>query len=165
MNVAARQADDPGLVDEVRAVLEQTGLPPERLQLELTESALMGPAPIETLHSLAQLGCRIAIDDFGTGYSNLAYLRSLPVHSLKLASLFVAGLQPVPAAPEDDDVDAQIVATLVSLARTLRLTVTAEGIETPTQVERLRELGCHLGQGWLFGVPVAAEEVRKLLLN
>jgi len=164
VNVAARQAADPALVDEVRAVLQQTGLPPERLQLELTESALMGPAPIETLHALADLGCRIAIDDFGTGYSNLAYLRSLPVQSLKLASLFVAGLQPLPDPGLDcDDVDAQIVATLVSLARTLRLTVTAEGVETGTQVERLRELGCHLGQGYLFGSPIPAEDVRKLL--
>ncbi|GAA0254560.1 putative bifunctional diguanylate cyclase/phosphodiesterase [Cryptosporangium japonicum] len=161
VNVAARQAADPALVDEVRAVLEQTGLPPERLQLELTESAAMGPAPIDTLHALSELGCRIAIDDFGTGYSNLAYLRSLPVSSLKLASLFVAGLQPVPGL--DGDVDAEIVATLVSLARTLRLTVTAEGVETPTQVERLRALGCHLGQGYLFGTPMAADEVRKLL--
>jgi EAL domain-containing protein (putative c-di-GMP-specific phosphodiesterase class I) len=134
----------------------------------------MGPAPISTLHALADLGIRIAIDDFGTGYSNLAYLRSLPVQSLKLASLFVANLQPLPAAglvdpdgqPLDglEDVDAQIVATLVALARTLRLTVTAEGIETTTQVTRLRELGCHLGQGWLFGTPMPAEEVRKLLV-
>ncbi|MFB9322846.1 putative bifunctional diguanylate cyclase/phosphodiesterase [Cryptosporangium minutisporangium] len=168
VNVAARQAADPALVDEVRAVLEQTGLPPQRLQLELTESALMGPAPIETLRALADLGCRIAIDDFGTGYSNLAYLRSLPVKSLKLASLFVAGLQPLPGPGgelETDDTDAQIVATLVSLARTLRLTVTAEGIETSTQVERLREIGCHLGQGWLFGTPMPPDEVRKLLLG
>jgi diguanylate cyclase (GGDEF)-like protein/PAS domain S-box-containing protein len=173
VNVAPLQAADPGLVDEVQAVLAETGLPPERLQLELTESALMGPAPISTLRALADLGIRIAIDDFGTGYSNLAYLRSLPVQSLKLASLFVAGLQPLPVAglvdPEGQpldgvaDVDAQIVATLVALARTLRLTVTAEGIETTTQVTRLRELGCHLGQGWLFGTPMAAEEVRKLL--
>jgi diguanylate cyclase (GGDEF)-like protein/PAS domain S-box-containing protein len=174
VNVAPRQAADPALVEEVRTVLAETGLPPERLQLELTESALMGPAPISTLHALADLGIRIAIDDFGTGYSNLAYLRSLPVQSLKLASLFVANLQPLPAAglvdpdgqPLDglEDVDAQIVATLVALARTLRLTVTAEGIETTTQVTRLRELGCHLGQGWLFGTPMPAEEVRKLLV-
>ncbi|TQS43528.1 putative bifunctional diguanylate cyclase/phosphodiesterase [Cryptosporangium phraense] len=161
VNVAARQAEDPRFVDEVRTVLAQTGLPPERLQLELTESALMGPAPIETLHELVALGCRIAIDDFGTGYSNLAYLRSLPVHSLKLASLFVAGLQP----PGVDDVDAEIVAALVSLARTLRLTVTAEGVETDVQVKRLRELGCHLGQGYLFGTPMPPAEVRKLLLH
>jgi diguanylate cyclase (GGDEF)-like protein/PAS domain S-box-containing protein len=167
VNVAPRQAADPALVDEVRTVLAETGLPPHRLQLELTESALMGPAPIETLSALAGLGCRIAIDDFGTGYSNLAYLRSLPVQSLKLASLFVAGLQPLPTAlgvEGTDDVDAQIVATLVALAKTLRMTVTAEGIETTTQVTRLRELGCHLGQGWLFGMPMPAEEVRKLLV-
>ena len=96
VNLAVRQVRDPAIVGEVRAILEETGLDPAQLQLELTESAVMGTGgqPLETLHALADLGVRIAIDDFGTGYSNLAYLRSLPVHSLKLAGSFVAGLRP-----------------------------------------------------------------------
>src|SRR5262249_20453863 len=109
VNLAVRQVRDPAIVAEVSALLEETGLDPGALQLELTESAVMGTAgqPLETLHALAALGVRIAIDDFGTGYSNLAYLRNLPVHSLKLAGSFVAGLRP---DDSPDPIDKKIVA-------------------------------------------------------
>jgi diguanylate cyclase (GGDEF)-like protein/PAS domain S-box-containing protein len=162
VNLAVRQSREPGLVDDVRAVLAETGLQPRQLQLELTESAIMGTAdgPLDALRALSAMGVRIAIDDFGTGYSNLAYLRHLPVNELKIAGSFVEGLR---AADRTDPVDAQIVATLVTLAHALGLTVTAEGVETPAQAERLRRIGCDSGQGWLFARPGAPEAIDKLL--
>jgi EAL domain-containing protein (putative c-di-GMP-specific phosphodiesterase class I) len=162
VNLAVRQSRDPGLVPDVARILAETGLDPSRLQLELTESAIMGTAdePLEALRALSGRGIRIAIDDFGTGYSNLAYLRHLPVHGLKIAGSFVGGLRS-PDAP--DPVDEQIVAALVALAHALDLNVTAEGVETGSQAERLRAIGCDAGQGWLFARPGAAEEIDALL--
>ncbi|HEX3647782.1 MAG TPA: EAL domain-containing protein [Pseudonocardiaceae bacterium] len=158
VNLAVRQSREPGIVDDVLAVLRETGLPPSQLQLELTESAIMGTAdePLEALRRLADEGVRIAIDDFGTGYSNLAYLRHLPVTELKIAGSFVEGLR---AADRSDPVDAQIVATLVTLAHALGLTVTAEGVETPEQARRLRRIGCDSAQGWLYARPGPPEDI------
>ena len=164
VNLAVRQVHGAGLVDEVRALLDRTGLPPHRLQLEITESAVMSTAgePVQALRVLAELGVRIAIDDFGTGYSNLAYLRSLPVCELKVAGSFVAGLQ---AAGDDpaSHTDERILATLVSLAHALNLTVTAEGVETAGQAERLRAIGCDAAQGWHFGRPEPAGRIHDRL--
>jgi diguanylate cyclase (GGDEF)-like protein/PAS domain S-box-containing protein len=162
VNLAVRQVRDPAIVEEVSAILAETGLDPACLQLELTESAVMGTAgqPLETLHELARLGVRIAIDDFGTGYSNLAYLRNLPVHSLKLAGSFVAGLRP---DDSPDPIDTKIVAALIDLAHALDLTVTAEGVETPQQAARLRALGCDTAQGWHYATPGTAEQVIAML--
>jgi diguanylate cyclase (GGDEF)-like protein/PAS domain S-box-containing protein len=162
VNLAVRQIRDPGLVADVRRILVETGLPATHLQLELTESAIMDTAdePLETLRALSEMGLRIAIDDFGTGYSNLAYLRHLPVHELKVAGSFMEGLR---AAEGADPVDAQIVATLVSLAHALGLTVTAEGVETSAQAERLRRIGCDSGQGWFFARPGRPADIGRLL--
>ncbi|MBP2475791.1 diguanylate cyclase (GGDEF)-like protein/PAS domain S-box-containing protein [Crossiella equi] len=162
VNLAVRQLRDAGLVGDVARILADTGLPPGKLQLELTESAIMGNAaePLDALCALSDMGVRIAIDDFGTGYSNLAYLRHLPVHELKIAGSFVEGLR---AAAAGDEVDQQIVATLVSLAHALGLTVTAEGVETTTQAERLRAIGCDSGQGWLFAKPGPPASIDGLL--
>ncbi|MEU6076842.1 bifunctional diguanylate cyclase/phosphodiesterase [Micromonospora sp. NPDC047074] len=156
VNLAVRQVRRPGLVQEVRSLLRHTGLSPERLQLEITESTMMSTAeePVRALRVLADLGVRIAIDDFGTGYCNLAYLRDLPVTELKVAGEFVAGLR----APEAR-ADERILASLVSLAHALDLTVTAEGVETAGQAERLRAIDCDAGQGWHFGRPGSAERV------
>ncbi|WP_091558132.1 putative bifunctional diguanylate cyclase/phosphodiesterase [Micromonospora pattaloongensis] len=163
VNLAVRQVQDPGLVDEVIEVLDRTGLPPEQLQLEITESALMSAAdrPVQALRRLADVGIRIAIDDFGTGYSNLAYLRSLPVRGLKVAGSFVAGLRAAdgPASHTDE----RILAALVTLAHTLDLTVTAEGVETAGQAERLRSIGCEAAQGWHFGRPGPSARIAALL--
>ncbi|WP_406046173.1 bifunctional diguanylate cyclase/phosphodiesterase [Micromonospora sp. NBC_00898] len=158
VNLAVRQVHRPGLVGEVRGVLRQTGLPPERLQLEITESTMMSTAeePVRALRVLADLGVRIAIDDFGTGYCNLAYLRDLPVTELKVAGEFVAGLR-APAAGPGSRTDERILASLVSLAHALDLTVTAEGVETADQADRLRAIGCDAGQGWHFGRPAPAD--------
>jgi diguanylate cyclase (GGDEF)-like protein/PAS domain S-box-containing protein len=149
VNLAVRQMRDRTIVRDVKAILEQTGLAPERLQLELTESAVMGSGgePTEALNALAALGPRIAIDDFGTGYSNFAYLRHLPVHSLKLAGSFVAGLRPPEGA---DPVDQKIIAAVIGLAHALNLSVTAEGVETAEQADRLLGLGCDTAQGWYY---------------
>ncbi|WP_433079990.1 putative bifunctional diguanylate cyclase/phosphodiesterase [Dactylosporangium sp. CA-052675] len=152
VNVSPRQCSDPRLLEDVRAALAESGLDPANLQLELTETVLMQETgrPVQTLRQLADLGVRIVIDDFGIGYSNLAYLRHLPVHGLKLAGAFMAGIRKL----ESDHVDEQIVETVIRLAHTLQMTVTAEGIETADQAARLAALGCDLGQGWHFGRPV-----------
>ncbi|MEV4759154.1 bifunctional diguanylate cyclase/phosphodiesterase [Micromonospora sp. NPDC049559] len=164
VNLAVRQVRGAGLVDEIAGLLEQTGLPPDRLQLEITESAMMSATgePVRALRVLADLGVRIAIDDFGTGYSNLAYLRNLPVHELKVDGSFVAGLR-APASEPASRTDERIVATLVSLAHALDLTVTAEGVETAGQAERLRAIGCDAGQGWHFGEPAPPSRITEHL--
>ena len=157
VNLAARQVAEPGLVDDIQEVLRDTGLPATSLQLELTESAIMGTTgePLAALRKLVDLGVRIAIDDFGTGYSNLAYLRHLPVHALKIAGSFVEGLQ----SGERSSVDARIVTALVSLAHTLGLEVVAEGVETTEQAELLTAIGADSAQGWLYAKPGPPEDL------
>jgi len=146
----------------VAQVLAESGLAPRQLVLEITESVLMDDADATAvrLEELRRLGVRIAIDDFGTGYSNLAYLKHLPVHELKIAGSFMEGLR---AESEEDPVDSQIVATLVQLAHALSLGVTAEGVETPAQAARLLRLGCDTGQGWFFARPGPPEDIDSLL--
>ncbi|MER7165711.1 EAL domain-containing protein [Micromonospora sp. NPDC000207] len=163
VNVAARQVDDPSLVDVVAETLSRTGLPADLLQLELTESAATGGPgePLRALHRLAGLGVRLAIDDFGTGYSSLAYLRRLPIHVLKLAAPFVEGIRA--DDPTNGHRDERIVDALVRLAHALELRVTAEAVETVEQVERLRALRCDTGQGRWFGPPVPADEISARL--
>jgi diguanylate cyclase (GGDEF)-like protein len=164
VNLSVRQIHHPGLFADVVEVLHRTGLPPGQLQLEITESTAMGSddETLRTLHALADFGVRLAIDDFGTGYSNLAYLRVLPVHGLNLAGSFVQGLRaPGPADPTDE----AILSALVSIARTLGLTVTAEGIETAIQADRLCAIGCDLGQGWYFGLPQPDHRLSQLITS
>jgi diguanylate cyclase (GGDEF)-like protein len=159
VNLAMRQVHEPGLVETVLSVLDRTGLKPGNLQLEITESAVMSSddEPVAALRALAARGIRIAIDDFGTGYSNLAYLRALPVRELKIAGSFVRSLRSPDAT--GNPTDESILTTLVSLAHTLGLTVTAEGVETPEQADRLRAIGCDAAQGWLFGRPGPPEQI------
>ncbi|MGV9211817.1 putative bifunctional diguanylate cyclase/phosphodiesterase [Micromonospora sp. RB23] len=165
VNLAARQADDPAIVATVADALATTGLPAELLQLELTESAVMGSAgePLRSLHRLAALGVRLAVDDFGTGYSNLAYLRRLPIHCLKLAGPFVEGIRADGTDEAADHRDERIVDALVRLAHALELWVTAEAVETGVQAERLRALRCDTGQGRYFGAPAPAEAITARL--
>ena len=160
VNLAPRQLHEPALVTNVAKILLDNGLEPSSLQLELTEQALMGDeaGPLTVLTKLHGLGVRIALDDFGTGYWNLPDLRRLPLHELKLAASFAVGLQ-----SPSHLVDQRIVAALVDLAHALELTVTAEGIETPTQCERFRMVRCDAGQGSLFAPPGAAEQIDALL--
>ncbi|QFQ97646.1 EAL domain-containing protein [Streptomyces phaeolivaceus] len=181
VNVAVRQVWDSDLVADVAEILAETGLAPHLLQLELTESALMGSAgrPLQALKALSDMGVRIAIDDFGTGYSNLAYLSRLPVSVLKLDGAFVRGFQyeggeenggpggagaaDVGDAGQPNPADEIIVEALVQLAHRLGLSVTAEGVETDAQASRLRRLGCDTGQGWLYSRAVSPERIAELL--
>ncbi len=165
VNLAARQADAPAIVDTVADALASSGLPAELLQLELTESAVMGSAeePLRTLHRLAALGVRLAIDDFGTGYSNLAYLRRLPITCLKLAAPFVEGIRGDEPDLAADHRGERIVDALVRLAHALELWVTAEAVETEAQAERLRALRCDTAQGRLFGPPEPEQAITARL--
>ncbi|WP_033329615.1 putative bifunctional diguanylate cyclase/phosphodiesterase [Streptomyces yerevanensis] len=165
VNVAVRQVWDSDLVADVAAILTETGLAPHLLQLELTESAVMGSAgrPLQALQALSDMGVRIAIDDFGTGYSNLAYLSRLPVSVLKLDGSFVRGFQYEEAGHRANPADEVIVEALIELAHRLGLTVTAECVETAGQASRLRRIGCDTGQGWLYSRPVAADRISALL--
>jgi EAL domain-containing protein (putative c-di-GMP-specific phosphodiesterase class I) len=158
VNVSAQQVAHPDLVADVAGVLEQTGLRPASLVLEITESAVMEDAErnVATLYALKELGVRLAIDDFGTGYSSLSYLHRFPVDALKIDRGFVDGLG-------HDSEDTAIVRSVIGLARSLGLLVVAEGVETEKQIERLRALGCEVGQGYYFAEPLTAHEMGALL--
>jgi diguanylate cyclase (GGDEF)-like protein/PAS domain S-box-containing protein len=158
VNLSARQLLDPDLVPHVRRTLERTGLAADALVLEITESVLMTDteAAIHQLTALKDVGVRLAIDDFGTGYSSLNYLRRFPVDILKIAKAFV------------DEIGVSAEATrlaeaIIGLGKTLSLTTVAEGIERPEQRDRLRELECDLGQGFLFSRAVGEAEAEELL--
>lgn len=159
VNIAVGQLYDPDLSDYVRTTLAETGLPPHLLYLELTESAVLGemPGPVDALNGLAAEGVRLVIDDFGTGYSNLVHLSRLPACELKIAGSFLK------ASPTGDLTNDKILPAIISLAHSLELTVTAEGVESAAQAERLRELDCDTAQGWHFGLPTSAEEIAKLI--
>lgn len=152
VNVSALQFQQPGFVDGVAAVLREAGLPPQWLELELTESILIQDAQdaMLRLRSLAKLGVKLAIDDFGTGYSSLAYLKRFPIGRLKIDRSFVAGL------PHEDS-DVAIVQAIVHLGQALRLQIVAEGVETEAQREFLQACGCDLYQGWLYAPALDAD--------
>jgi len=158
VNLTAREFQRPDLAGEVAAVLAATGLAPELLRLEITESLAMrdAAATVATLVALRDLGVQIAIDDFGTGYSSLAYLKRLPVDTLKIDKAFVDGLG-------SDAGDTAIAAAIVALGHTLGLRVIAEGVETAAQAAALRDLGCDFAQGYHFARPLPATEVGTLL--
>jgi diguanylate cyclase (GGDEF)-like protein/PAS domain S-box-containing protein len=151
INASVRQLYSPTFVEDIRRALDRNQLVPEQLRIEITESVIMhdtDPGPLASLRVLADAGVRIVMDDFGTGYSNLAALRRFPLHELKLAGTFLKGLG---TEREVDAVDLKILATLVDLAHSLGLVVTAEGVETSAQDERVRTIGCDIGQGWYYG--------------
>ncbi|HEV8490341.1 MAG TPA: EAL domain-containing protein [Candidatus Limnocylindrales bacterium] len=158
VNLSGRQIEDPGLVADVRRALDDAGLDPQMLTLEITESVLMRDAEqtIDALRRLREVGVRLAIDDFGTGYSSLSYLRRLPVDILKIDRSFVAV---VDSGPDE----AALVRSIVSLGASLRLEAVAEGIEQPQQLAQLRSLGTRLGQGYYFTKPLEPEEVTSLV--
>lgn len=153
VNVSSRLFSRGCLYECVARALQTSGLDPQRLELEVTESAIMDnpEQAAALLHQLHTLGVRLAIDDFGTGYSSLARLKSLPVHKLKLDQSFVRGL------PHDHE-DAAIAQAVIALGHSLGLRVLAEGIETAEQAAYLKEQGCNLGQGYWLGRPQPAEQ-------
>ena len=158
VNVSPIQLQQPDFLDEVEAVLAATGFDPERLVLEITETAMFRDtqATIRKLQTLRARGVRIAIDDFGTGYSSLSYLRRFPVDILKIAKDFVA-------SPDGDSNEWAFAAAIIALGRALDLRIVAEGIEEPGQLERLRALGCEFGQGFLFARPGPIDGIAKLI--
>jgi len=160
VNLSARQLRQPEFVDRVTRVLADTGLDPDALELEITESTLMelGNTLIATLLDLRSIGVRFAIDDFGTGYSSLAYLRRLPIDTLKIDRSFVADIQ-------SHEGGAEIASAIIALAHKLQLGVLAEGVETEAQLSFLREQGCDEFQGFLLSQAVSAEEFGRRFLD
>ena len=158
VNLSAKQFQHPQLVDEITLALTESGLEASCLKLEITESVVMqdAPATLAKLKELKDLGIRLAIDDFGTGYSSLGYLKSFPVDTLKIDRSFVRGLSV-------EGGDSAIVRAVVTVAKSLNMDVTAEGIETDQQRIELKALGCDRGQGFLFARPADAEHVSPLL--
>jgi diguanylate cyclase (GGDEF)-like protein/excisionase family DNA binding protein len=158
VNLSARQFTQPDLVDQVASILAETHLPPQLLELEITESVLMDQteAGIRALRALRGVGVKLVLDDFGTGYSSLAYLKHLPLDTIKIDRSFVNGL-------EGDDANLPIVKAVISLAHGLGIDVVAEGIETAAQLARLRTLACDRGQGFFFARPMPAEALGPML--
>ena len=155
VNLSALQFQRGDVLKMVEDALQRSGLAPERLELELTESILLQDvdAAMRILHSLKAIGVRLSIDDFGTGYSSLSYLKRLAVDKLKIDQSFVRDLEN----------DAAIVRAIIQLGQALQLAVIAEGVETEAQLTFLADLGCDEIQGYLFSRPVPAEEFVALL--
>ena len=160
VNLSALEFRQRDLVGEIAAVLQTTGLPPRFLEIELTESVLMhqtGPV-LDTLNALKALGVGVSVDDFGTGYSSLSYLKRYPIDKLKIDRSFVI------ETPGNAD-DVAIVTAIIQMGHSLQLKTVAEGVETPAQMELLRNLGCDLVQGYLVSVPMDAHATRLWLLR
>jgi diguanylate cyclase (GGDEF)-like protein len=157
VNLSARQLQEPGIVQDILAILVRSGVDPRHLVLEVTESAIVAKTSgIDALRNLRSHGIRIAIDDFGTGYSSLQYLTRLPVDILKIDRSFIAELNTTPEG-------AAVTEAIIRLSQILHLSTVAEGIETPQQAAELQMLGCDTGQGYLFAKPLAAAELATML--
>jgi len=158
VNLSMRQLADEGLVSEIESVLAETGLAPELLELEVTESTIMHNAEraVRVLTAIKQLGVRLAIDDFGTGYSSLAHLKRFPIDTLKVDRSFIREV------PNDAE-DRAIAEAIIAMGKTLSLTVVAEGVETPEQQAFLSDRLCDEMQGYHFSTPVAAQDFAELL--
>lgn len=160
INVSARQFKQPGFIDLVQEVIKESGIDPNQLELELTESILIDDLELtlQVLTRLRAMGVRMAIDDFGTGYSSLNYLKQFPVDTLKIDQSFIRSL------PTNSD-DAQITRTIISMAHNLGLGVIAEGVETEAQLEFLQQTQCEEVQGFFFSKPVPAAQLIEYVNN
>jgi EAL domain-containing protein (putative c-di-GMP-specific phosphodiesterase class I) len=158
VNISGKHFAQKDLVEQIKMILVETEMDPTCLKLELTESAVMENAEtvITMMKQMRELGIQLSIDDFGTGYSSLSYLHRFPINTLKVDRSFVNSM-------EDGSENGEIVRTVIALAKTLRLNVVAEGIETIHQLHQLRILGCEFGQGYLFSRPVPVDEAERLL--
>lgn len=156
VNLSPRQLADSDFIERVAIILQETGLRPDLLELEITESLLMQDGLLESLRSLKQLGVKLSIDDFGTGYSNLGYLQRFPVDRLKIDKSFVKNID----RQSDHD---SITAAVIAMARSLRLAVIAEGVETARQLAVLRVLDCDEMQGYYFSRPQPPEKILAVL--
>lgn len=160
VNLSAGHLSRSGIVDALRSILYETETIPDRLKLEITESAVMEDADraITILRKIKDLGVGLSIDDFGTGYSSLSYLQRLPVDTLKIDRSFVSAMQ-------NGADNGEIVRTVIAMAKALKLDVVAEGVETVHHLHQLRILGCEYGQGYLFSRPVTADEAQEIITN
>ena len=160
MNLSIKQFAKPGLDERLAEVLAETGLEPERLALEVTESIVIDQpeATTELLASLKGLGVKVHMDDFGTGYSSLSYLHQLPLDGLKVDRAFVSRM-------DHDERSRQLVHTVLQLARSIGLTAVAEGVTTQAQLSELRRLECEFGQGYLFSTPLDPEAMAALIAS
>lgn len=158
VNLSGKHFGHPGLVEQIKTVISETGINPSSLKLELTESAVMENAEtaILMLKQIKETGVRISIDDFGTGYSSLSYLHRFPIDLLKVDRSFVSAM-------EENTENGEIVRTVIALAKALGLKVVAEGIESIHQFHQLRILGCEFGQGYLFSKPLPVGDIERLL--
>ena len=158
VNLSPRQFQENGLLSQVAAALDATGLPSELLMFEITETTVMEDlsGAREVMKKLNRLGVRLAIDDFGTGHSSLAYLKQFPVHEVKVDRAFVQGVA-------EDPVDSAIVRAVIDLANAMGITAVAEGVETKAQAAVLKLLGCQVAQGFYFSRPLRAQEFDELL--
>jgi diguanylate cyclase (GGDEF)-like protein len=158
VNVSAQQFEDPMLIDKIRGALKETRMPPELLELELTESCLMSdPAQAGALlREIREIGVRISIDDFGTGYSSLTYLNEFPLNALKIDRSFVQSV-------ESNDRGGPISNMIIGLGQNLGLEVIAEGVETEGQLRYMREHGCDIAQGYFYARPESPEELTPWL--
>ena len=154
VNVSALQFRRSGFVDQVRGIIEATGIHPRHLVIELTETSLMEniEEAVGILHAIKALGVRIALDDFGTGYSSLSILSALPVDKLKIDQSFVRAI-------ETDHASRAVIDAVIALANSLGLELVAEGIETEAALDYLRQRGCQLGQGYYFSRPLAPAQL------
>ncbi len=158
VNVSAHQLGRKGFADDVRQALEESGIEPSSLTLEITETTLMRDvdAACEHLDAIKALGVQVAIDDFGTGYASLSHLRRMPVDILKIDRSFVSAL-------EDGGHSRELLEAIFGVGQALSLTVVAEGVEEESQLAVLEEMGCDRAQGFLLGMPSAAEVVEGML--
>lgn len=158
VNLSGRQFRDAGLANQVAQVLKMSGLKPEMLEMEITESVLMQGDKIfaDNLLALDRLGVHLAIDDFGTGYSSLSYLKRFPIKTLKIDRAFIRDVN-------TNQDDAVIVTAIIAMARSLKVDVVAEGVETAQQLDFLRRLGCDAMQGFLICKPLPVEEINRFL--
>jgi diguanylate cyclase (GGDEF)-like protein len=158
VNLSAQQLQEPTFVSDLRSILNESGLTPWQLVLEMTETVMFHDTTttISRLEAIRDLGVRIAIDDFGTGYSSLGYLRRFRVDILKIAREFIG--------PAESEEEWAFAGAIVALGRTLGLSIIAEGIEEPGQYRRLHELGCEYGQGYLFSRPQEADAMTEMLM-
>jgi len=158
VNVSPRQLDSPGIVSDITEALEASGLGPDHLVLEITESTLMrDPAStVDRISQLKALGIRVAVDDFGTGYSSLAYLRRFPVDILKIDRSFIVSMT-------SSEGSSAMIHSLVQLGKSLGLDTVAEGIEERQQLEQLRDEQCDTGQGFLYAKPLSPQDLEVFL--
>jgi diguanylate cyclase (GGDEF)-like protein/PAS domain S-box-containing protein len=161
INLSSKHFLSPTLLEDIKKILNTTGMPPDQLKLEITETALMEDADetIRLVHRLKDLGLKLVIDDFGTGYSSLSYLQRLPIDTLKVDRSFVSRITSEP------DGNRNIVEAIISLAHRLEMVVVAEGVETEEQLAILREMNCQFGQGYLFSKPLSKPKADQLIEN